>query len=128
MRWLLSILLLCGSAFGATNIYFAQTAQGGNTGLDCADAYAYSDATHGINGSQTASWTGTLPINIILCTATWTGSAAQVWVSTNGNGSTATISAISESSTTVTVTSTLNPGTGTNNVWKIGRASCRERV
>ncbi len=36
---MLAILALASS--GASDIYIAQTATGGNTGLDCADAYAY---------------------------------------------------------------------------------------
>ena len=35
----------------STNIYFAQTARGGNNGADCADAYAYNDGSNGINVS-----------------------------------------------------------------------------
>jgi hypothetical protein len=36
----------------ASNIYYAQTAQGNNNGADCADAYAYTDATNGFNVSS----------------------------------------------------------------------------
>lgn len=35
----------------ATDIYFAATSAGANNGADCTDAYAYTDATNGINKS-----------------------------------------------------------------------------
>ena len=37
-------LILCAPGQAAT-IYFAPTAQGAGTGVDCADAYAYNNAT-----------------------------------------------------------------------------------
>lgn len=53
MRKLLIILAVLASAIpsGASiaNIYYAQTAAGSNNGTDCADAYAYNDATNGFN-------------------------------------------------------------------------------
>jgi len=45
-------LLLPSRAAAASNIYFAQTAQGSANGADCADAYAWNDATHGINAAS----------------------------------------------------------------------------
>lgn len=62
MKHLAGLVLLCilysiaAPLALATTIYFAPTSAGGNTGADCADAYAWTDATHGITGA-TASWT-----------------------------------------------------------------------
>src|ERR1035441_5405250 len=53
-RKLLLVIIFTFAAAGfssANDIYLAQTAQGGNNGQDCADAYAYNDGTHGINVS-----------------------------------------------------------------------------
>jgi len=75
-------LLLLLSAFAApcfaSDIYFGPTSAGSNNGADCADAYAYNDATHGINGAGTASWVAGNTLH--LCGGTWNGSAGQVWV------------------------------------------------
>jgi len=43
---------VCVSA--ASDVYFAQNAQGSNNGQDCANAYAYNDGSNGINKS--ANW------------------------------------------------------------------------
>jgi hypothetical protein len=78
-------LLLPSRAAAASNIYFAQTAQGANTGADCADAYAYNDGTHGINNSQPGSFVAGNTLH--LCGGTWSGAAGQQWISSSLSGS-----------------------------------------
>jgi hypothetical protein len=55
LRPFIIFFALCVSAF-ASDIYFGQTSAGSNNGTSCANAYAYSDGTHGWNtaGAQTA--------------------------------------------------------------------------
>lgn len=45
-------LMMAAGLASANDIYFAQNAQGGNNGQDCADAYAYNDGSNGINASK----------------------------------------------------------------------------
>ena len=67
----------------AADIYFAATAAGSNNGADCADAYAYTDAVHGINGSQTASWVAGNTLH--LC-GTITGAPGATGINIQGSG------------------------------------------
>lgn len=58
----------------AADLYFAATSAGSNNGTNCANAYAYTDATHGINSFQTASW---VPGNTIHICGTITGASGD---------------------------------------------------
>lgn len=54
-RLLLAIVvLLCAPLAHASDIYFAAVSAGSNNGTSCANAYAYTDGTHGINVA--ANW------------------------------------------------------------------------
>jgi hypothetical protein len=78
-------LLFPSRAAAASDIYFAQAAQGAANGADCADAYAYNDSTHGITKSQPTSFVAGNTLH--LCGGTWSGGAGQQWISTNLSGS-----------------------------------------
>jgi len=84
--------LTAGLASASTtpaDIYFAQTAQGANSGADCADAYAWNDSTHGWNHSAVQGGGNT----IHLCgTITTTSGATAITISSGGtlSGSTCT--------------------------------------
>jgi hypothetical protein len=60
------------AATSASNIYFAQTAQGANNGADCADAYAYNDGNNGINKS--VNWVPGNTLHYLRNDFGWTGS------------------------------------------------------
>ena len=66
----------------ASDIYFAQNAQGANNGQDCADAYAYNDGSHGINKS--ANWVAGNTLHVC---GTITVNAGQNIISAQGSGS-----------------------------------------
>jgi len=69
-KLLLLIVLACLPAKAAT-IYFAPSSAGSNNGTSCANAYAWTDGTHGVN--TTASQ---VPGNtLVMCDGTYTGSA-----------------------------------------------------
>jgi len=69
-RLIFLIALACLPAKAAT-IYFAPTSAGSNNGTSCANAYAWTDGTHGVN--TTASQ---VPGNtLVMCDGTYTGSA-----------------------------------------------------
>jgi len=86
MRKLLPLVLLVGfvAPCFAADIYFGPTATGGNNGADCSNAYAYNDATHGIDGTGTASWVAGNTLH--LCGGIWSGSSGQQWVVTKASG------------------------------------------
>jgi hypothetical protein len=69
------------AATSASNIYFAQTAQGANNGADCADAYAYNDGNNGINKS--VNW---VPGNTLHLCGTITVGAGQNIISAQASG------------------------------------------
>jgi len=48
---LLALALLCALPSRAADFFYANTAQGGNTGADCANAFAWNDGTNGVNAS-----------------------------------------------------------------------------
>jgi hypothetical protein len=75
---------MAAAATSASDIYFAQTAQGANNGADCADAYAYNDPTHGINNSQPGSFVAGNTLHI--CGGTWNGAAGQQWIKSSLSG------------------------------------------
>ena len=51
-QWFALLFLFAAVAYGsASDIYFAQSAQGSGTGASCANAYAYNDPSNGINTS-----------------------------------------------------------------------------
>ena len=81
MKRLLLIFALCGSAFAA-DIYFGPTSAGGNTGANCANAYAYNDGTHG--WSQSAQQVA--GNNLHVCSGTYTLAANGVVLSTTNAG------------------------------------------
>jgi hypothetical protein len=60
----LGLLAVRAHAQGGQQLYFAQTAQGSGDGTSCADAYAYNDSVHGVNGTQTASWIAGNTVNL----------------------------------------------------------------
>jgi hypothetical protein len=71
----------------AADIYFAQTAQGGDNGADCADAYGYNDATHGVNNNQSATFSAGNTIHIC---GNWISSTnGQQWIQSNLGGTSA---------------------------------------
>ena len=86
MRKLLPLVLLVGfvAPCFAADIYFGPTATGGNNGADCSNAYAYNDATNGIDGTGTASWVAGNTLH--LCGGIWSGSSGQQWVVTKASG------------------------------------------
>lgn len=80
---------LLASFAGATDRYYANAAAGGNTGVDCADAYIWSDSTHGWNQSSSQGGGNT----VHLCgTINTTASTTAITVSSGGtlSGSTCT--------------------------------------
>jgi hypothetical protein len=78
------ILVAAGiSSASAADIFFAQTAQGSNSGADCANAFAYNDATNGVNNNQAATFVAGNTIH--LC-GTWSGGNGQQWIVANNNG------------------------------------------
>jgi len=84
MGRLLFILLACsvGAArAGASDIYYAGTAQGSNDGTSCANAYAYNDAANGWNQPTPQTAGNTLHI----C-ATITGTANQTILTATDSG------------------------------------------
>lgn len=93
MKPLLIILALLAMAIpsGASiaNIYYTQTASGSNNGTDCADAYAYNDATNGFNaaGKWGAGSTQIGPDTIAhACGGTFTGTAGSSLFIFQGSG------------------------------------------
>ena len=48
-KFALLLALLCAFSTKAADIYFGPVATGSNNGTSCANAYAYTDVTHGIN-------------------------------------------------------------------------------
>jgi hypothetical protein len=81
MKLFSAFLLLATHCLGA-DIYFAQTSAGGNSGADCADAYAYNDATHGLGTA--GAWTAGNTLH--LC-GTFSGTTAISWITAQGSGS-----------------------------------------
>jgi len=75
---LLFAFLLLPSFCHATDIYFAQSAAGGNNGADCADAYAYTDGTHGINIS--GNWVAGNTLHICGTITGGNGANIVTWV------------------------------------------------
>jgi hypothetical protein len=65
----------------AQNFFYAQTAQGSNTGANCANAFAYNDVTNGMALKAAAG------VTLHIC-GTWNGAANQQWVTftTSGTG------------------------------------------
>jgi hypothetical protein len=95
-RSLLFVLLFISAAAGlasasaaTTDIYFAQSAQGGNNGADCADAYAYNDGTHGINVS--GHWAAGNTLHICGTISVAAGAGAIICQGSGSSGSPITI-------------------------------------
>jgi hypothetical protein len=84
MKWLYLIPLLCAQALGAT-IYVAQSSAGSNNGTSCANAYAYNDATHGVNNNQSATFAAGNTIEI--CGQWISSTNGQTWIQSNLSGS-----------------------------------------
>src|SRR5271165_1628257 len=62
------ILMLVPTSHAAT-IYFAPSSAGSNNGTSCANAYAWTDATHGINNTTNSQVAGN---TLIACSGTYT--------------------------------------------------------
>jgi hypothetical protein len=80
--WLLVLLPIMVRA--QRQLYFAQTAQGSGNGTSCANAYAYNDSIHGINGMQTVSWVAGNTIN--LCSTITMPAGGGIVVNGSGTG------------------------------------------
>jgi hypothetical protein len=97
-RWLfvsipLLVILIGVSPAFAKDIYFAPTSAGGNNGTDCADAYAYSDATYGWNQSSQQSAGN----NLHVCSGTYTfAKGATILTSVNSGSSGSPITFIAD--------------------------------
>jgi hypothetical protein len=84
--------LLVPATASANEVYMAAKAQGGNTGVDCADAVAYDDATHGFNVAD--NWTSSTPSGlqigpgsvVHLCGTITAGAGASGLLSFQGSG------------------------------------------
>ncbi|MGD0404475.1 MAG: choice-of-anchor D domain-containing protein [Candidatus Acidiferrales bacterium] len=79
---LIAVLMMLGAPLlaRAQNYYYAQTAQGGNSGADCADAWAYNDGTNGMTLKAAPGAT------IWICPPTWNGAANQTWATFTTSG------------------------------------------
>lgn len=76
------LLLFSTGALSAADIYFAPTSAGSNNGTNCANAYLYSDGTHG--WSQSAQQTA--GNNLHICSGTYTVSSGGQILSTANAG------------------------------------------
>jgi hypothetical protein len=87
--FILLAFFLCLGAFKvarASDIYFAATSAGANNGTSCSNAYAYNDATHGIN--KAVNW---VPGNTLHICGTISVSAGANAISCQANGTSSVI-------------------------------------
>ena len=80
-----AIMALGGTAAGANDIYIAQTSAGAGTGADCADAYAYTFFNAAGNWGTGAGKIS--PGTTVHLCGTFTGTAGQTLLTSQGNGS-----------------------------------------
>jgi hypothetical protein len=81
---LLVSLLGFPSSLFASDIFVGQTAAGANNGTSCANAYAFNDATHGVNNNQAASFVAG---NVLHVCGVWNSATnGQQWILGNNNG------------------------------------------
>lgn len=83
------VLLICTFSARATNtVFLAPTSAGGNTGVDCADAKAYTYFNSSGNWSATPTGIQIGPATTVhLCSGTYTGSAGATLLTFQGSGS-----------------------------------------
>lgn len=111
---LLVLMLAIPMFLGATDLFFAPTSAGSNNGTSCANAYAYSDGTHGwsLSAQQAAG-------NILhVCSGTYTASGGGQLLTTANAGSSGNPITFIADQGSVTFTSTIFSTSGAIDVTK----------